>query len=477
LSPLIVPGAVVGGKYRLETVLGYGGMGSVWEAMHLGLHKRVAVKLIGREFAASPEIRARFDNEAKAAAKLQSRHVVHIYDNGELDDGTPYIAMELLTGESLRARLKRDRTLSLKETVDILLQVCRALGRAHAAGIVHRDIKPDNLFLADSQDDDNYVVKVLDFGIAKIAPQAGITSSTRTGSAVGTPDYMSPEQMRGLKSIDKRTDYYSLGLVAYRMLTGERAFQGDSFADLAVVVSTTSPRSLLELRPDLPPAMEDWFRRASARDPSDRFQTAQELSEALVAASGGVVPSSAASAPSLRQIPASPDSNARTAVSAGGSSGGRPIDVHASTVVTGASSLTVGETPKTKAKPVRRIVPILALAALAILGIVTTIVVLLGRAPTPAPVLVEGSGSSSSPTSAPADTAALRASAASPPVAAASPAVEAPPPPSAQPATTAPTTSPAHAPAKTAPVASSLAKPRAQPAPAKSAPVNDVMGY
>src|ERR1700730_4185506 len=161
-------GLVVGGKFRLDALIGRGAMGSVWSATHVNLGHRLAIKLVARESVQSPEALRRFDAEAKAAARLQSRHVVQVFDNGTLDDGTPYIAMELLTGENLDERIRRGGPVPLQEAVGILAQTCRALARAHASGIVHRDIKPDNIFLARGLDEDGDVVKILDFGVAKI---------------------------------------------------------------------------------------------------------------------------------------------------------------------------------------------------------------------------------------------------------------------------------------------------------------------
>ncbi|MGO8992737.1 MAG: serine/threonine-protein kinase [Polyangiaceae bacterium] len=285
-SPLAVPGATIAGKYRLDALVGQGGMGAVWSATHIGLGNQVAIKLISHQHARSAEVRRRFDTEAKAVAKLKSRHVVQIYDNGELDDGTPYIAMELLQGESLHRRIHRAGPMQLPEAVSVLSAVCRALSRAHAAGIVHRDIKPDNIFLANSEEDGGYVTKVLDFGVAKLAQAEGEHSATQTGSLVGTPLYMSPEQARGLRTIDHRTDLYSLALVAYTMFTGNLAFSGDSFGDLLLKICTQDLPSLKDSAPWLPPSIDEWLRRASARDPKDRYQTAQEFADGLAIAAG-----------------------------------------------------------------------------------------------------------------------------------------------------------------------------------------------
>ncbi len=298
-SRLAFVGAVIGGKYRLEEVLGYGGMGSVWSATHLGLGERVAIKLVSLQFARSAEARRRFEMEARAAAKIRSRHVPQVFDNGTLDDGTPYLAMELLQGEPLSRRIGEGGPIPLVETVGILDQCARALTRAHALGIVHRDIKPENIYLAQSVDGDGTVVKVLDFGIAKFTAfgEGDPGSSTRTGALLGTPGYMSPEQARGLKTIDHRTDLYSLGLVAFTMLTGRLAFNADSLGDLLLQICVNPLPSIRAAAPHLPTGLEDWFQKACARDPGERYASAQQFIEALRIAAG-------LSAPQLGEGPA-----------------------------------------------------------------------------------------------------------------------------------------------------------------------------
>src|SRR5262245_24359558 len=250
--PSHLPGTVIGGKYRIDGMIGRGGMGSVWSAMHLGLNQRVAVKLIARRYASSREARQRFDLEAKAAAQLRSRFVVQVYDNGETGDGTPYIVMELLEGESLDHRIHTRGAMPVDHAVRIITQVGRALTRAHAVGIVHRDLKPENIFLTRAEDDDGEIAKVLDFGIAKIKTPDSIDSATRTGAVLGTPLFMSPEQARGLKSVDHRTDLYSLGMVTFMMLTGHPAFTGESFGDILVAICTQPLPTLHQVAPWLP---------------------------------------------------------------------------------------------------------------------------------------------------------------------------------------------------------------------------------
>jgi serine/threonine-protein kinase len=281
------PGLVVGGKYELRHLLGKGGMGAVWAAMHLGLGQMVALKIISKSHAKSREARRRFDAEAKAAARLKSRHVVQVLDNGELPDGTPFIAMELLEGESLRQRIARG-PLPLPEVVVFLDQMARALDRAHEHGVVHRDIKPDNIFLARTHDDDTGItVKVLDFGIAKIADPQGGTSQTSTGVIIGTPHFMSPEQARGLRTLDYRSDLYSLGMVVYQMATGRTAFTGQSMIDLVVKVCTFAlPSFSIQGGAWFPSSLDAWFRKACHREPEQRFTKAREMADAFAVAAG-----------------------------------------------------------------------------------------------------------------------------------------------------------------------------------------------
>ncbi|MFS8070724.1 MAG: serine/threonine-protein kinase, partial [Byssovorax sp.] len=196
------PGRVIAGRYRLVSQLGQGGMGSVWRADHMSLSSPVAIKLIDPEIARRPEMLERFQREAQSSAALRSPHVVQIFDYG-VDEGVPYIAMELLEGESLAGRIARLGRLPYADTVRVVSHVGRALAKAHEAGVIHRDLKPDNVFLV--KNDDKEIAKVLDFGIAKIlgnGPGSAKGNATRTGSILGTPSYMSPEQAQGTKTID-----------------------------------------------------------------------------------------------------------------------------------------------------------------------------------------------------------------------------------------------------------------------------------
>ena len=274
----IEAGTIIAGKYRLEAPLARGGMGAVWIARHVKLGSQLAVKFLDPQLAASSTFVARFEQEARAAAAIESPHVVHVQDFG-LEDGTPYLVMELLRGEDLRTRLRRRGRLTLGESAEILVQVGKALRRAHAAGIVHRDIKPGNLFLARVDDDE--VLKVLDFGIAK-HPNLRAGEATKTGEIVGTPHYVSPEQARGDKNVDHRTDVWAVGVIAYRMATGQLPFPGDGFGNVLAKVLVEKPAPVRSLVPSLPAALEGFFERALAKNRDERFQSVRELVDAYV---------------------------------------------------------------------------------------------------------------------------------------------------------------------------------------------------
>ncbi|MDF2693572.1 MAG: serine/threonine protein kinase [Labilithrix sp.] len=280
---------LVAGKYQLVRMIGRGGMGSVWEARHASLGTPSAIKFIESEYADSQEARSRFDKEAKAAATIQSKHAIQIYDHGVTDDGKPYIVMELLQGEPLDKRIDRLNRMSLQDTARVLQQVCRGLARAHERGIIHRDLKPENIFIVRNPDDDDEVAKVLDFGIAKMSNSpgnSGMTSSTKTGAVLGTPFYMSPEQARGLRNVDHRTDVWSLGVIAFKCITGKLPFDGESVGDLLVKICTAPVPVPSQVVPGIPPNFDAWFMRALEREPDRRFANVSELSDALCFAAG-----------------------------------------------------------------------------------------------------------------------------------------------------------------------------------------------
>ena len=256
-------------------------MGSVWRAEHLALRSPVAIKLIDPSLANSEEALMRFLREAQAAASLRSPHVVQILDHG-VDQGVPYIVMELLDGESLAARLERVGKLAPADTARVLTHVARAMSLAHGAGIVHRDLKPDNLFLV--RNDDEEIIKVLDFGIAKAAATAfDITTGTRTGAMLGSPFYMSPEQVEGSKDLDHRTDLWSMAIIAFECVTGTRPFESASLGSLLLQICSKSIPVPSEVA-EVPPGFDSWFARGTEREPAKRFQSAREFAETLRAA-------------------------------------------------------------------------------------------------------------------------------------------------------------------------------------------------
>ncbi|HEX9621268.1 MAG TPA: serine/threonine-protein kinase, partial [Polyangiaceae bacterium] len=272
-------GELVGGKYRLERLLGEGGMGAVWIARDVVLDVAVAIKFRKQNDDQDDQTVERFHVEARAAARLRSPHVVHVYDYGA-DGDEPYIVMEHLSGEDLSERILRRGRLSLAEAATVLNQCAKALVLAHEAGIVHRDLKPRNLFLAQSGGEE--VLKVLDFGIAMLAPTPSTNRFTRTGSAVGSPAYMSPEQARG-ELVDRRSDLWSLGVVLYECLTGTLPFLGNNDHDTVVKICTDSPRSVASLVPELEPGIDAFFDKALARDVAKRFQSIREIVSAFAA--------------------------------------------------------------------------------------------------------------------------------------------------------------------------------------------------
>ncbi|XYH99743.1 serine/threonine-protein kinase [Sorangium sp. So ce1128] len=283
------PGLHVTPHIRLARPLGQGGMSSVWVAEHLGLRTQIVVKFLNETFAKSPEMVARFQREAALASQVKSPHVVQMIDHGLAPDGVPYIAMELLEGRDLRHLLAERAPLPPHEVVAIVWQVAKALGRAHERGVVHRDIKPDNIFLCDVGHGEAFV-KVLDFGIAKIG-ETGDLAATRTGVTLGTPYYMSPEQVVGSR-VDARTDLWSLGVVTYECLTGRRPFDEQTIGAQSIAICQGEITPPTRLNPSLPPSVDAWFLRACARSPGARFSTARELADELARALQG--PSAAA---------------------------------------------------------------------------------------------------------------------------------------------------------------------------------------
>ena len=291
----LAAGMVIAGKYRLERLLGRGGMGSVWTAHHGGLDTLVAIKFIDAELVDSPESRGRFEREARTAARLRSAHVVQILDHGIDTAATgrdlPFIVMELLHGEDLSQRIERTGPLSLAALVPIVGQVARALQKAHEAGIVHRDLKPENVFLV--REDDAEIAKVLDFGIAK--DQRARTLSPNDSGTLGTAPFMSPEQARGDAGLDARADVWGLAVIVFEALTGALPFQAPTLGELLIAICTAPAPSARAIAPGLPPSIDAFFQRALAKDPAQRFQSARDLAAALADVARDAAPALSAS--------------------------------------------------------------------------------------------------------------------------------------------------------------------------------------
>ena len=280
-SDALGAGAVLADRYRLLRRLASGGMGAVWEAEHLVLGSKVAIKLIHVAQADDERARTRFLREAQAAAALRTPHVVQIFDYG-LHQDTPYIAMELLEGEPLSARLEARGRLEAAEVLELISQVGRAAASAHEAGVVHRDLKPDNIYLVPGAHGE--VAKVLDFGIAKRATELA-SNTTSAGGLLGTPFYMSPEQLIDATTADSRADLWSLAVITYECLVGARPFDGASVPELAVAVLTQAA-PIPSRHGAVPAGFDAWFARATKRDPSARFQGAAEMIDALASCLG-----------------------------------------------------------------------------------------------------------------------------------------------------------------------------------------------
>jgi serine/threonine-protein kinase len=276
------PGAIVAGRYRLDRLLGRGGMGEVWAAEQTITRKKVAVKFLAGAAALSDETRRRFIREARAACAVQHPNVVEVHDVVEADADTPAMVMELLRGESLEAKLQRDGKLALEEALSIVLRVVSAVGTAHTLGIIHRDIKPDNIFIAETPEGTE--VKVLDFGIAKIATNDDgeqTANLTATGSMLGTPYYMSPEQAFGEKRIDHRADIWSIGIVLYRCLSGQLPTQADNLGQILKVIMTRSIPKLGAVAPELPKPISALVDRMLGYSPSERPADLREVKAAI----------------------------------------------------------------------------------------------------------------------------------------------------------------------------------------------------
>jgi serine/threonine-protein kinase len=283
-----VIGTTLDGKYRIDRLVGGGAMGSVYEAEHTGTGRRVAVKVINSgDVARDAKLVARFQREAKAAGAIDTQHITQVLDTGVDEGGSPYLVMELLHGEDLSQAIKRLGPLEPDVALRVLLQACLGLQKAHDAHVVHRDIKPANLFLA-RRDAGEVIVKLLDFGIAKVkidqANDPASAALTKTGSMLGSPLYMSPEQAKGLKSIDHRADLWSLGITLYQALTGHTPYdQCEALGGLIIAICHEDVASVQDLAPWVSPAVAAVVHKALRRDPDQRYQSAAEMFEAMKA--------------------------------------------------------------------------------------------------------------------------------------------------------------------------------------------------
>ena len=276
------PGDLFGGRFLIERLVGRGGMGAVFAAQHEMLGTRVAIKILLSEVALNKEAVARFLNEARAASRIEGEHVARVMDVATLDDGRPYMVIEYLEGSDFGQLLEARGPLPVVEAVDCLLQALEALAQAHALGIVHRDFKPSNLFLA-RRSDGTTLVKVLDFGIAKATqPLTANAHVTQSNAVLGSPQYMAPEQLRNARNVDARTDIWAAGLTLYELLTGNVPFAGETFGELFAAIIEKTAVPLRQKRPDIDPDLEAIVARCLLREASQRFQTVTELAQALV---------------------------------------------------------------------------------------------------------------------------------------------------------------------------------------------------
>ncbi len=281
-------GFVIAGKYRVTGELGRGGMAAVYEAENVDIGKRVAIKVLAQELTSSTIVVERFLREARAVAAIRSPYICDVYDSGRLEDGRPFLVLELLEGESLYERMVRVGQIDLETTVAVMVQTCRGLTKAHAAGIVHRDLKPENIFVT-KDEEGRLLAKILDFGLAKFyqpveegAEQARLT---RDGAVFGTPAYMSPEQVRGQGGVDSRADLWALCCITYECLTGRTVWSTDQGVAMTFAqIAQGNVPDPLTFRPDLPPSFREWFKRGLDKDIGKRFQSPKEFGDELMAA-------------------------------------------------------------------------------------------------------------------------------------------------------------------------------------------------
>jgi serine/threonine-protein kinase len=277
----VAEGETIAQKYQVEKVIGEGGMGLVVSAFHVGLHQRVAIKFLHADAVDQGGASERFRREARAAAKIRSEHVCRVLDVGTLENGIPYMVMEYLEGHDLAMELDQKGKLAPAEAIDYILQACEALAEAHVAGIVHRDLKPANLFLS-QRPDGSRAIKVLDFGVSKSRTDSGISLAlTKTASLIGSPIYMSPEQLESAKDVDARTDIWALGCILYELVTGRTPFNGETIPQLVNSVLYSEPPTFEALGLSVPMGFDAVVRHALAKDRDQRFASIAEFTQEL----------------------------------------------------------------------------------------------------------------------------------------------------------------------------------------------------
>jgi eukaryotic-like serine/threonine-protein kinase len=276
----VYAGQILGGKYRVDRVLGAGGMGMVVAATHLQLDERIAIKFLLPEALANPEAVARFGREAKAAVKIRGEHVARVIDVGTFDNGAPFMVMEHLDGRDLASLIHERGAMSPPDAVDAILQACEALAEAHALGIVHRDLKPANLFMT-RRPDGTPSVKVLDFGISKLTAAGADHSMTKTTAIMGSPLYMSPEQMTASRHVDARTDIWALGVVLYELLTGRVPFLAETLPEICGLILTAAPSPVRDFSPGVPEGLQAVVLHCLEKDRDRRFFNVSQVAQAL----------------------------------------------------------------------------------------------------------------------------------------------------------------------------------------------------
>ncbi|HEX7603420.1 MAG TPA: serine/threonine-protein kinase, partial [Polyangiaceae bacterium] len=312
-------GKIIDGKYKINSVLGEGGMGTVFEAEHVAIGRSVAVKVLHPAQASKKVAVKRFHQEARAAGGIGHPNICEVYDMGTLPDASPYLVMERLTGETLSSRIAAEGGLPFDEMIDVGMQVLAGLAAAHERGILHRDIKPENVFLV-RRAGFPAVVKILDFGVSKITTSIGHseweeeTDLTKTGMVMGTPYYMSPEQARGERNLDARVDIYATGVLLYEALTGRRPFAGSNYNSLLLQILAGNAPPMRQLRPSVPSAIEEIVARAMATKRDDRYPTAAEMQRALARVRPGHDRRSSSRTPESTQKVVAPDAMALSSI-------------------------------------------------------------------------------------------------------------------------------------------------------------------